>query len=79
MTFASSVTAGLILWNLAFIFQWGMHLVPPRGDISWPEMVENQFDAVPHALASDVRQYLWHRKALMRDIETKDVQGLQQK
>jgi hypothetical protein len=79
MTFASSATAVFILWNLAFIFQWGMHLVPPRGDISWSQMVDNQFDAVPRALAGDFRQYLWHRKTLMRDIETKDVQGLEQK
>jgi len=77
LTFASSATAVLVLWNLAFIFQWGMHLISPRGYISWPQMIDNQFVAVPRALSNDLRRYLWHRKGLMRDIENEDIQHLQ--
>jgi hypothetical protein len=77
LAFASSVTAVFILWNLAFVFQWGMHLISPRGYISWPQMIDNQFVVVPRTLSNDLRRYLWHRKGLMRDIEKEDIQSLQ--
>ena len=76
MAFASSVTALLILWNLAFIFQWGMHMVPPRGPISWKQMVRNQFVAVPQQAGSEFAAYIENRKALMRQIERDDVRQL---
>ena len=40
---AAPVLALLIVWNLGFIFQWGTHMVPVRGNISWSTMVHNQF------------------------------------
>ena len=33
--FVPTATAALILWNMGLIFQWGMHLIPARGPISW--------------------------------------------
>jgi hypothetical protein len=76
IAFASSVTALFILWNVAFIFQWGTHLVPARGPISWKQMVRNQFVAVPQGATSDFAAYFRNRKALMRQIERDDVRQL---
>jgi Dolichyl-phosphate-mannose-protein mannosyltransferase len=73
---AYAATAALVLWNLAFIYQWGMHLVPARGPISWGQMVHNQFAVVPESIGSDIDRYLSHRKALMKHIETVDVDQL---
>jgi hypothetical protein len=73
---ASSVTVLLILWNLAFIFQWGTHMVPPRGPISWRQMVRNQFLMVPQRAASEFAAYFENRGALMHDIEQEDVRQL---
>ena len=40
-------TALLIVWNLGLVFQWGMHLIPARGPISWREAAYNQVAVVP--------------------------------
>jgi hypothetical protein len=76
MAIASSVTALLILWNLAFIFQWGMHMVPARGPISWKQMVRNQILAVPPRAATEFASYFENRRALMYHIEQEDVRQL---
>lgn len=76
---ASSLSAVLILWNAAFIFQWGTHLVPARGPISWGQMVRNQFVSVPQRAASEVAAYFGNRRALMRQIEQEDVRQLNQR
>jgi len=73
---AGSATALLILWNLAFIFQWGTHMVPARGPISWKQMVRNQFHAVPQRAAREFTAYFENRRALMRRIEQDDVRQL---
>lgn len=73
---AGSVTALLILWNLAFIFQWGTHLVPARGPISWKQMVHNQFVAVPQLAATEFAAYFENRRALMNRIEQDDMRQL---
>jgi hypothetical protein len=70
-------TALFIVWNLCFIFQWGMHFVSPRGPISWRTMVHNQFTVVPVALAGKVERYVLHRHDLMNDIEKSDVKQLE--
>jgi hypothetical protein len=75
---ASSVTALLIVWNLAFIFQWGTHMVPVRGPISWKQMVRNQFLAVPQRSATEFAAYFENRRVLMHHIEQEDVQQLKQ-
>jgi len=77
LVIASSVTALLILWNLAFIFQWGTHMVPARGPISWKQMVRNQF-GVPQQAATKFAAYFGDRRALMRDIEQEDIRQLRQ-
>lgn len=73
---AYGATAIFIVWNLCFIFQWGTHLVPARGPISWRGMVRNQFTSVPAALIDKTERYLLHRRDLMEDIERSDVQQL---
>lgn len=79
LAYASAVaTVGLfILWNLGFIFQWGLHLVPVRGPISWREMAHNQVAVVPARFAGNVRSYFFSRKALMLRIEERDAQQMQ--
>jgi hypothetical protein len=65
-----------ILWNLGFIFQWGAHLISPRGPVSFSQVAYNQFFVVPHQISTDVQRYLFKRKALMQQIEQKDVEQL---
>jgi len=66
-------TAALVLWNLGLIFQWGMHLIPDRGSISWREAAVNQFAVVPTQAAQSLNSYFLHRHQLMNRIEEKDV------
>jgi hypothetical protein len=75
---AASVVLGaamgaLILWNLAFIFQWGTGLVPHRGPISWRQMAYNQFVVVPARMGGAVRSYFANRRGMMERIEEQDV------
>jgi len=75
---AQGLVLGLFaLWNLAFIFQWGTHLVPARGEISWSSMVHNQFVAVPEQMTRSLETYFTHRSEMMQNLEQKDI--LQQK
>ena len=78
LVMASSVTGVLIIWNLGFIFQWGMHLVPARGPISWRQMVHNQLVVVPQRVSTDVKAYVENRGALMQQIEREDIRQSQQ-
>ena len=73
LVLATSVIALFILWNFAFIFQWGTHMVPARGPISWKQMVRNQFLVVPRRATTDFKAYLQNRRALMQEIEEEDV------
>jgi Dolichyl-phosphate-mannose-protein mannosyltransferase len=73
---ASASTALLILWNLGMMYQWGMHLVPVRGPISWREAVYNQFAVVPSHAARDLGRYFLRRGKLMQHIENVDVRQL---
>jgi len=70
---ASLVLAAFMLWNAAFMFQWGAHLIPPRGPISWSTMIRNQFQVVPRQIATHLENYLFHRHDLMRQIEDRDI------
>ena len=70
---ASIVLTAFMLWNMAFMFQWGTHLVPPRGPISWSQMIRNQFQVVPRQLAAHLGNYFFHRRDLMRQIEDRDI------
>jgi len=73
------ITQGLVLalfalWNLAFIFQWGMHMVPARGEISWNAMVHNQFVEVPRRITHSLETYFLDRSEMMKHIEQEDIQ-----
>jgi hypothetical protein len=76
LIFASSATAALILWNLGLIFQWGTHLIPARGPISWRAAAHNQIAVVPVVAVSTLRTYLTQRQKLMDQIELQDVHQL---
>jgi hypothetical protein len=65
------------LWNIGFIFQWGDHLIPVRGPISWRTMAYNQFCVVPVRIWKTAEGYFFSRKRLLREIEQKDIQQLQ--
>jgi hypothetical protein len=65
------------LWNIGFIFQWGDHLIPVRGPISWRTMVYNQFCVVPVKVWDTADAFLFHRKRLLNQIEQKDNNELQ--
>jgi hypothetical protein len=73
---ASGGTAVLVLWNLGLIFQWGMHLIPPRGPISWRDAAYNQVAVVPRDAAGAMKAYFTRRSNLMQRIERTDVKEL---
>jgi Dolichyl-phosphate-mannose-protein mannosyltransferase len=75
-TFAWSVTALFVLWNMGLIFQWGTHLIPARGPISWREAAHNQYAVVPEQITQTLRSYLVRRKELMNRIEQQDMKQL---
>jgi hypothetical protein len=75
---ASVVLACFIVWNLGLMFQWGSHLIPARGAVSWGEVVYNQFFVVPVQISGHLHDYFFHRKEMMRQIEQRDVQQLNQ-
>jgi len=72
----AAATGVLVLWNLAFIFQWGTHLVPARGPIDWKQMVSNQFTVVPAQVWVKTKAYFGNRGTLMQQIEEQDVKQL---
>ena len=74
--FAQGATATLILWNLGLIFQWGTHLIPARGPISWRNAAYNQVAVVPVQVAGTMMRYVTGRKQLMKKIEDEDVNRL---
>lgn len=78
VTVSSAVLAGFVLWNAGLIYQWGAHLLPVRGPISWSEMVHNQFFVVPRQLSTRLQAYLFRRHDLMREIEQRDIEQMKQ-
>ena len=58
------------------MFQWGMHLIPPRGPISFQKAAYNEVVVVPGMAAGMVKAYLTGRSALMKKIEQEDVKQL---
>ena len=67
-----------VLWNLGMIYQWGTHLIPSRGPISFREASYNQFYVVPRQISSQMRSYLFRRSELMQQIEKRDVEQQKQ-
>ena len=74
-----SLTAALIAWNLGLIFQWGMHLIPARGPISWRDAAYNQVAVVPAQTARALKAYLTGRGRLMDHIEQEDLQQIKER
>jgi hypothetical protein len=74
---AIALLAVATFWNAGLMFQWGSHLVPARGPVSFSEIVHNQFFVVPRQLSADLQRYLFKRKALMKQIEDRDLQQLE--
>jgi hypothetical protein len=73
---APIATGILILWNLGLVFQWGIHLIPARGPISWRDAAYNQVAVVPVRVTHALANYLTQRRELMRQIEEEDVKHL---
>jgi hypothetical protein len=71
---AFPVLALLIAWNVGFIFQWGTHMVPARGEISWSSMVHNQVIDVPLRMTQGLEYYFIHRGEMMQHIEQEDIE-----
>ncbi|HEV3220183.1 MAG TPA: hypothetical protein VGZ48_10460 [Candidatus Acidoferrales bacterium] len=67
-----------VTWNVGFVFQWGDHLIPVRGPISWRAMTYNQFHVVPARIWNTAEGYFFSRMRLLREIENKDMQQLRQ-
>jgi hypothetical protein len=70
---AAFATSALILWNLAFIFQWGTGLVPHVGPISWRQTAYNQVMVVPARAGSALKAYFTNRSGMMKRIEQEDL------
>jgi len=70
----SAVVCVFVLWNLGVIFQWGSHLIPARGPVSWRQVARNQIYAVPRQLSSQLRSYLFRRKETLHQIEERDLE-----
>jgi hypothetical protein len=79
VAFASACAplALLALWNAGLMFQWGAHLIPARGPVSFSEVAHNQIFVVPRELSTDLRSYFFKRKSLMQQIEQRDIQQLE--
>jgi hypothetical protein len=73
---AAGLVAILAFWNLGLMFQWGEHLIPVRGEISFREMIHNQLFVVPKELSAHLEAYLFRRKSEMRKIEERDLEQL---
>jgi hypothetical protein len=73
---SAAILGVFVLWNLGLIYQWGTHLIPARGAISFRQAAYNQVYVVPRQLSSQLRAYIFRRDDLMRQIEQKDVEQL---
>jgi len=76
--YTSAATTIFILWNLGLIFQWGTHLIPARGPISFRAAACNQVAVVPEQAAHTLKTYFTRRKKLMERIEEQDVHQLKE-
>jgi hypothetical protein len=63
----------LIIWNLAFIFQWGTGMIPHVGPVSWRQVAYNQVRVVPASLGGNLRAYFTHRIKMMHRIDQEDL------
>ena len=68
--------SAFIVWNVGLIFQWGAHMIPTRGPVSWTEVTHNQFHDVPRQIASQLQSYLFRRSEALHRIEQRDLEQL---
>jgi hypothetical protein len=73
---AWTATALFVVWNMGLIFQWGTHLIPARGAISWRNAAYNQVEVVPTRVLQTLKSYIVGRKKMMNLIEEQDVRQL---
>jgi hypothetical protein len=73
---APIITALFIAWNMGLMFQWGTHLIPARGPISWRNTAYNQVAVVPVQMGRTLANYLTQRRQLMQHIEEEDMERL---
>ena len=73
---ASAVIVCFVIWNLGLAYQWGEHLIPARGSVSFRQVAYNQFFVVPVQLSGHLQSYVFHRHQLMQQIEQKDMEQL---
>jgi hypothetical protein len=73
---AACTTLLFVVWNIGLIFQWGTHLIPSRGPISWRDAAYNQVAVVPFEAKKTLEAYLTKRKLLMGRIEQQDIDHL---
>ena len=73
---STAVLACFALWNLGMIYQWGTHLIPARGPISFSQAASNQFQVVPRQISSHLHAYFFRRRDMMQQIEKKDLEQL---
>src|SRR6266446_1953235 len=71
-----SVLSIFIIWNVVLIFQWGMHLIPARGPVSWSVVAQNQIHGVPKQIIAQLRSYRFRRKDALHQIEQRDMEQL---
>jgi hypothetical protein len=74
MVLSGTAVSMFVLWNIGFIFQWGTHMVPVRGEISWRGMAHNQVVVVPLRLRHSLETYFLHRRDMMEHIEQQDIE-----
>jgi hypothetical protein len=74
--FGAIGTVILVTWNLGLIYQWGTHLIPVRGPISWREAAFNQVAVVPLRVTHTLKNYLTDREQLMNHIEEEDIEQM---
>jgi hypothetical protein len=74
LAIALPVIGLLIAWNVGLIFQWGTHMIPARGPISWHAMAHQQVVDVPRRITHSVKTYFTRRGEMMQFIEQEDVE-----
>jgi hypothetical protein len=74
LVIALPVIGLLIAWNVGLIFQWGTHMIPARGPISWRAVAHQQIVDVPRRITHSVKTYFTRRGEMMQFIEQEDVQ-----
>jgi hypothetical protein len=75
---ASMILACFVFWNIGLMFQWGSHLIPARGAVSFSKVASNQFRVVPVQIVGQLRDYFFRRNQMMRNIEQRDMQQLKE-